>query len=174
MKVYLSPAGKTAVIVNGFLDRAKEEFGFDIAILLTDNAYTMKLYEKFADENVYIVSILNPLYGLLDYVPAVRRLVRQTLLFCPSPEMVILNSSGGTEKMTNIVKDAGDILALTCQVTRVFGVYDTSSKDVVFTKKPELDKQDELATVLADLEFMRKIKEEMDAYTNVDIDPSNL
>lgn len=169
MKAYLTPAGKTAIIVDGFLDRAKEEFGFDLAILLTDNAYTAKLYEKFADENVYIVPIYNPLYGLMDYKPAVQRLLRQTLLFCPDPELIIVNSSGGTEKMTNIIKDAGDILSLKYPVARVFGVYDVVSKDVIFTKKPVLEQEEELAAIEEELAFMRKLKEEMDDNSCLDI-----
>lgn len=169
MKIYLSPAGKTALNVEGFLDRAKEEFEFDLVILLTDSTYTTRLYEKFRNENVYIVSLAHPLYGLADYIPSVKRLVRQTLMFCPHPDLIVVNSSGGTEKMTNIVKDAADILSIDHKILRVFGVYDVVYGDVVFTMKPEIDRRDILEEVEAELERLRKIKEELDADTCLDI-----
>jgi hypothetical protein len=151
MRLYISPAGKTALLVDGFLNRAKEEFGFDLAILLTDSQYINRLYEKFSNENVVIVPISDPLYGSMDYLPTIRRLVKQALMFCPSPEIVVINSSGGTEKMTNIIKDTGDILALRFQVKRVFGIYDVLSKDVVFTVKPDIDKVIELEAIIDEL-----------------------
>lgn len=166
----MSPAGKTALLVGNFLDRPREEFNFDLAILLSDNAHTHKLYEKYIGENIIIVPVSNPYYGLLDYVPAVRRLVRQTLLFCPNPELIVLNSSGGTEKMTNIVKDAGDILSIKHNVLRVFGVYDTTSKDVIFTKKPVVDHRAELDSITADIDEMIRLKETLHGITSVDID----
>jgi len=151
MRLYISPAGKTALLVDGFLNRAKEEFGFDLAILLTDSQYINRLYEKFSNENVIIVPISDPLYGSGDYLPTLRRLIKQSLTFCPNPEGIVINSSGGTEKMTNIIKDAGDILALKFDVKRVFGIYDVLSKDVVFTLKPEIDKAMELEMIIDEL-----------------------
>jgi len=168
MRVYITPAGKTAVMVENFLDRPREEFGFDLAVFLSDNSYTNRLYEKFPKDNIIIIPISNPYFGLLDYVPTVRRIVRQTLLFCPDPEKIVINSSGGTEKMTNIIKDAGDILAVRYEVLRVFGVYDTVSKDVIFTEKPILDSAAELVTIGIELAEMRRIKEELHAVEHLD------
>jgi len=167
MKLYISPAGKTAVSVSGFLDRAKEEFGFDLAVLLTDTQYTSKLYEKFCNENVIIVPISDPLCGSMDYLPTIRRLVKQSLLFCPDPEIIVINSSGGTEKMTSIIKDAGDILSLRHPVRRVFGIYDVVSKDVIFTIKPEIDKETELDKIMEEIAITM---EEINATTSVDFD----
>ena len=151
MRLYISPAGKTALIVDGFLDRAKEEFGFGLSILLTDAQHINKLYDKFCNENVIIVPISDPLFGSMDYLPTVRRIVRQAIMFCPDPELIIVNSSGGTEKMTNIIKDAADIMALKYPVKRVYGIYDKVSKDVVFTVKPEVDKEFEIDSAIEEI-----------------------
>jgi len=167
MKLYISPAGKTAVAVDGFLDRAKEEFNFGLAILLTDCQYTTKLYDKFSNENVIIVPISDPLCGAVDYLPTVRRLVKQSMLFCPNPEIIILNSSGGTEKMTSIIKDAGDILALKYPVKRVFGIYDIVSRDVIFTVKPDIDRTAELNSAIEEVTITM---EEINGTTAMDFD----
>ena len=170
MRLYISPAGKTALAVDGFLDRAKEEFGFDIALLLTDSQYTARLYEKFSNENVIIVPISDPLCGAMDYIPTVKRIVRQSVLFCPNPEVIIVNSSGGTEKMTNIIKDAGDMLALHYPVKRVFGIYDIVSKDVIFTIKPDFNKDELMTSLITEL---RNTMEEFNA-TSVDVDQGRI
>lgn len=155
------------MLVDGFLDRAKEEFGFGIAILLTDSQYVSRLYDKFHNEGVIIIPISDPLYGTLDYIPTVRRLIREVLLFCPDPETIIVNSSGGTEKMTNIIKDSGDILSLKYPVRRVFGIYDVVSKDVIFTTKPELDKESELDSAIIEAS---STMEEINGIADMDFD----
>ena len=169
MKVYITPAGKTALLVTNFLERPKAEFGFDLAIMLSDTGYTNKLYEKYREENLLIVPISNPYFGDTDYLPTVRRLVKQTLTYVRDPELIIINSSGGTEKMTNIVKDAGDILGLKYEIMRVFGVYDTITKDVIFTIKPEVDHFKEITEITNDVNELFKLKERLDGNPSMDI-----
>lgn len=171
MRAYITPAGKTALAVENFLDRPREEFQFDIVIMLSNIGYVTPLYEKFHDENVVIVPISNPYFGQLDYIPAVRRLVRQTLLFVKSPELIVINSSGGTEKMTNIVKDAGDILELEYPVIRVFGVFDKNTRDVIFTQKPNLDKVGEFLAAQKEVDSILELKEKVNETVSMDVDP---
>lgn len=174
MKIYITPAGKTALFITNFLDRPREEFGFDLAVMLSDCAYVNDLYEKYKGESLLIIPISNPYFGVADYLPAVRRVVKQTLLFGSKPEQIVINSSGGTEKMTNIIKDAGDILALKYPVLRVFGVYDKTSKDVLFTIKPQFNVAEELASAEADAQFTLSLKEQLHGtHTSLDFDPES-
>lgn len=169
MKVYITPAGKTALLIGNFLDRPKEEFSFDLAVMLSDSAYTEDLYSQYSTENILIIPISNPYFGLVDYLPTVRRLVKQTLIFGANPSEIIVNSSGGTEKMTNIVKDAGDILALRYTIRRVFGVYDKNTKDVIFTEKPVFNPQEELDRISEDVKNILELKEKIYGSANMDL-----
>lgn len=169
MQIYITPAGKTALLIGNFLDRPKEEFGFDLAVMLSDSAYTEKLYEQYSTENILIIPISNPYFGVVDYLPTVRRLVKQTLIFGASPDNIIINSSGGTEKMTNIIKDAGDILAVKYSIKRVFGVYDRNTKDVVFTTKPQFDPQQEFGTIAEEVKTILELKEKLYGASNMDL-----
>ena len=172
MKVYITPAGKTALFITNFLERPKEEFGFDLAIMLSDSAYTNDLYEKYKGEVLSIIPIKNPYFGVVDYMPTVHRIIKQTLLFGANPEQIVINSSGGTEKMTNIIKDAGDILGLKYPILRVFGVYDKASKDVIFTTKPAFDAREVLSSVEMDVEFTLSLKEQLHGKSaDLDVDP---
>ena len=161
MKIYITPAGKTALFIANFLERPKEEFEFDLAVMLSDAAYTNDLYEKYKGENLLIIPMSSPYFGAIDYLPTVRRVVKQTLIYGGDPELIVVNSSGGTEKMTNIIKDSGDILELKYPVLRVFGVYDKNAKDVVFTHKPIFDAKSELELIQVDVESTLKLKEDL-------------
>ena len=144
MKVYITPAGKTALLASNFLERAREEFGFDIVILLADVNLANDLYNKFYRENLIVVPVSNPFFGNTDYLRTVRRIVKKVLLFCPEAEQIIINSSGGTEKMTSIIKDASDILSKKYPILRSWGVHDTISGEVIFTLKPDINPEKEL------------------------------
>ena len=156
MKIYVTPAGNTALKVDNFLDRAREEFGFDLAFLLTDADRAVKMYNKLFRDNVIIIPLPDPVLGMSDYIPTIRRIVRKIVQMCDEPELIILNSSGGTEKMTNIIKDVGSILETYFNVMRVWGVYDTILKDVVFSVKPVLDYEAEMSSALEDIASIRK------------------
>lgn len=144
MKLYITPAGKTALLASNFLERAREEFGFDIAILMVGSNMANEFYNKFYQENVIIIPISNPFFDNSDYLPVLRRIVKKTVLFCPNAEQVIINSSGGTEKMTSIIKDVSDVLSRRFNVLRVWGIFDSVGGDVIFTTKPEVDVEKEL------------------------------
>lgn len=152
MKLYITPAGKTALYIDNFLDRAKEEFGFDVAIILTDASKTNILYDKFCQDNVIIVAISDPCFGVSDYLPTIKRIVQTVLVFCPEAEEIIVNSSGGTEKMTSIVKDASDILGTIYPIKRAWGIYDVVTKDVVFVMKPAIDPNREMENIMQELD----------------------
>lgn len=131
-------------MANNFLERAREEFGFDIAILLVGSNMANDFYNKFYTENIIIVPIANPFFGNSDYIVTLRRIVKKVILFCPDPEQIIINSSGGTEKMTSIIKDVSDVLIRKFPVIRVWGIYDSVGGDVIFTTKPDVDTEKEL------------------------------
>ncbi len=132
-------------MANNFLERAREEFGFDIAILLVGSNMANDFYNKFYTENIIIVPIANPFFGNSDYKATLRRIIKKAILFCPNAEQVIINSSGGTEKMTSIIKDVSDVLSRKFPVIRVWGIYDSVGGDVIFTMKPNIDIEKELA-----------------------------
>ena len=170
MVVYVTPAGKTALHIDNFLDKPKEEFGIDLTVALTDIGYASALHEKYQKENLIVVPIYNPYFGQMDYVGAVRRLVKEVLLFGRRATLIVINSSGGTEKMTNIVKDAGEILQRLYPIKRVFGVYNRDAQEVVFTEKPNLDHGLEAALLAEEIDSLLSTKEKEDASSCVDID----
>jgi hypothetical protein len=170
VRVYITPAGKTALAISDILERPKEEFEFDLAVMLVDNVYISELYEKYQHYNLIIVPISNPYFGEIDYLPTIRRLAVQILLYAPSPKEVVINSSGGTEKMTNIIKDVGDILSTHHRVTRVFGVYDRNSREVIFTHKPTLNPKTEYDAVREEADSILKLQEELSGTNPLDFD----
>ena len=132
MKIYISPAGKTASKIEDFLARPRQEFGIDHAILFSSEENADGVRAKCPDATV--ITIANAYYGCKDYCNPIEEICRAALSF-PGASFII-NTSGGTEKMGSIVRAAGEILEDSVGIDRwVFAVYSQETKEVIFSTR---------------------------------------
>lgn len=148
MKLYITPLGKTASLQKDPLVAAKKQFNFDKVVGMTsDKLYfqiVSKLNKVYPDVEVSVYPISAVYSGNRDYYGHVQALASIVTHQLNKGDEVILNSSGGTEKMSCIIKDVKDILRHRgIKVTHVFGTVDIHTKEVLFTEVPEIDAKEE-------------------------------
>lgn len=156
MKLYITPGGMTASRTKDFLQPARERFGFDQSIVITSCDCIIPLYNALKKDSVNILALNNPLFGQEEYMSTIRKVVCIIINMQPAPEEIIINSSGGTEKLSSIIKDLAVVLAAKFKVTRVFGMYDKTLRAPIFTEVPHIDPDKEM---LLALDTVAKLKE---------------
>lgn len=157
MRLYITPAGMTASRTKDFLRPAKERFEFDKAIVITSCDCVVSLYNSLKHEHVNIFALTNPLYGQEEYLSTIRRVACVVLNMQPAPEEIIINSSGGTEKLSCIIKDLAQVLGTRFKVTRVFGIYNKIIKDPVFTEIPVINPDKEMLLALSTVKDLKEV-----------------
>lgn len=169
MRVYVTPGGKTATLSDDFLDKPKEEFNFDLAVILSSIELKDKIIKSCINHSVVVVEMLNPYYGDSDIEPVVRRLVKAILLFTGGNiDNVIVNTSGGTEKMALIVREVAQVMGVKYPISHVFGIYNKTLQEVIFTQLPKLDTVDILTSSIEDVEEELRLRKEIDFVKNMD------
>lgn len=160
MKIYITPAGKTACLIDDFLKTPFDEYRFDMAVVLCSSGHRSAILKKTEGYTTAVIEMQNPYFGSLDYLHIVRRVVSAVVsLSQDSPEHIIINSSGGTEKMSSIIKDVYSILNLRYTCSHVFGIYNTELKEVIFTECPKINSTEILNDQLRSLDLISKTRE---------------
>lgn len=157
MKLYITPAGMTASRTKDFLQPARERFGFDKAIVITSCDCVISLYNSLKHDRANILALTNPLYGQEEYLSTIRRITCLVLSMQPAPEEIIINSSGGTEKLSCIIKDLAQVLSARFNVTRVFGIYNKIMKEPIFTEIPVINSDKEMLLALDTVKDLKEV-----------------
>jgi len=146
--IYLTAAGQTALADNLFLNRIRNKFTIDAAVILTTGSYLEKMQTSigFSNQDIPIkyIPVTNPFTGNQDYVlllmdlfQAVQKLIEDNKFTGVS---ILLNASGGTTKMMLLVSDIANLLDVIYPVKTIWGF--KYNDDVTFTVKPRLDIQE--------------------------------
>lgn len=150
--VYISSAGKTAALSKNFLSRAKEEYKINAAILLSSSELAGSISENLGDLPTVLILINNALFGNDGAEDCVQRIVSAVVSIGSDVE-VIVNTSGGTEKMANIIKAAGSILGKMYKTRHIFGVYNKTIGSVIYTKVKPFEENKILLRAVSEAEL---------------------
>lgn len=140
--VYITPMGKSATKQKDALLEAMQQFHFtDLIIFTSSNLYFElmgNLFDKYPDTRIAICPITCPYSGNSDYVDLLHQLIK-AVEDVEGEKKIVLNSSGGTEKMSCIIKDLWYTLRQkNYDVRHVFGSMNTKTNEVVFTDCPDI------------------------------------
>ena len=133
MKVYITSIGKTGINCD-FLAPARDEFGFDHAVLLVSENHLPQIQELYPQQSLVVMTLQEIYSGNDNYVKHVKSLCLAAVALGAS--QCIVSTSGGTEKMACILRDAAELLARALPVQRVMGLFDKENKSVKFTTRP--------------------------------------
>lgn len=145
--IYIASVGQTAATQSHYWDDAKEYFKYTESILLCGKNLVDQV-GRFLDPNTNLVILESPFYGMEGYSKAVGAIVMQAvdlIVFyrkhgCELDEIVV-NTAGGTEKMSCIIKDAVDILKqIVPYVTHVWGA--RHGYKTIYTVKSNINAED--------------------------------
>lgn len=141
--LYITSLGKTASKQKDALAAARNIYQFDKVVAITSCSLYYKiaadLLMSFGEENIFVHSIKRPYSGSDDYLDEIGTLLKVIESMVKDEDEIVVNSSGGTEKMSCIIKDVSDILR--CQnykVKRIFGTSDIHTGEVIFTELPDI------------------------------------
>jgi len=142
--IYVASIGQTAANRRQYWADAKERFRYTESVVICGKNLVEQV-SRFLDHNCNLVIIDSPFHGRDGYVPAIKDVVKQVMDIVDFYEKmgqeideIVVNTSGGTEKMSCIIKDALDILReLFPYVTHVWG--STDGYQTVYTVKPKFD-----------------------------------
>lgn len=126
--LYIASIGQTAATKKQYWNDAREYFRYTESIVVCGKNLVENV-TRFLDANANLIVIDHPFRGMEDYAKTVDSIVTQAvdlIVFyrkrgCDLDEIVV-NTAGGTEKMSCIIKDAVDILKKIAPcVTHVWG-----------------------------------------------------
>lgn len=142
--LYVTSLGKTASKQEDALEAAKTIYQFDRVVAISSCSLYYKIVANlllsFGEENIFVHDIKHPYSGSSDYLDEVTILLNSIKSMAGKNDEIVINSSGGTEKMSCIIKDVSDILR--CQnykVKRIFGTRDIHTGEVIFTELPDIN-----------------------------------
>lgn len=143
--VYVTPLGKSATKKRNALLEAMQQFHFTNLIIFTSsNLYfelVGNLFRRYPDVEMSICPITCPFSGNDDYIDILNQLIR-SVEDIPGEKEIIINSSGGTEKMSCIIKDLCYTLKLkNYKIRHVFGSVSLQTDEVIFTEVPDIDER---------------------------------
>ena len=142
--IYVASIGQSAATKYHYWQDAKKRFNYSESVLICSSQLVDKV-SKFLDKNTNLIPIENAFYGNDDYKKYVKAIVKQVMDIVAFYENngqiideIIVNTSGGTEKMSCIIKDAVDVLKkLFPFVTHVYsGNY---GYETIYTIKPDIN-----------------------------------
>lgn len=128
-----------------FLSEIEAIFPFDQAILFTSKQLEEQIRSRYDQSHAgrySLVVIDNPFHGAEGYTQAVTDLYNKVMEISDGPSMdgMVINTSGGCEKMSLIIKDLADLLKLQYYtVNIIWGIYNNDTKEVTYTIKPTLE-----------------------------------
>ncbi len=143
--VYVTPLGKSATKQKDALLEAMQQFHFtDLVIFTSSNLYFEligNLFERYPDIGISICPITCPFSGNSDYMDILGQLI-QFVDKIEDPKEIIINSSGGTEKMSCIIKDLCYTLRQkNYNVKHVFGSVSLRTNEIIFTEVPDIERK---------------------------------
>ena len=142
--IYVASIGQTAALQRHYWDDAKAYFHYTESVIVCGQNLVEQA-SRFLDSNANLVVIQQQFRGADGYVGAVKDIAKQVMDIVDfyekmgqSIDEIVVNTAGGTEKMSCIIKDALDLLRrLFPYVTHVWG--STSGYQTVYTIKPKID-----------------------------------
>ena len=140
--IYVTPLGKSATKQKDALLEAKQQFNFtDLVVFTSSNLYfelVGNLLDRYPDIGINICPITCPHSGSSDYIDILNQLIKY-VEDIGADNKVIINSSGGTEKMSCIIKDLCYTLRQkNYKVRHVFGSVSLKTGEVIFTECPDI------------------------------------
>jgi hypothetical protein len=151
--IYVTSIGQTAATKRYYWDEAKEHFRYTESVVICGRNLVDQV-SRFLDHNANLVIIDHCFHGVDGYVGAVKDIVRQVLSIVDyynkmgqGIDEIVVNTAGGTEKMSCIIKDALDILYKFKErqddfpyITHVWGA--TNGYQSIYTVKPKIDAEE--------------------------------
>jgi len=145
--IYVASIGQTAATKKYYWRDAKERFRYTESVVICSKNLVEEV-SRFLDKNTNLIVVDSPFYGMDGYSKTVEMIVRQVMdivFFYRKKghdiDEIVVNTAGGTEKMSCIIKDAVDILKkLFTHVTHVWGA--TCGYETRYTVKPNIDVED--------------------------------
>lgn len=143
--VYITPMGKSATKQKDALLEAMQQFHFtDLIIFTSSNLYfelVGNLLERYPGVGISICPITCPFSGNTDYIDILNQLI-QLVEQIEKPDIIVINSSGGTEKMSCIIKDLCYTLRQkNYNVKHVFGSVSLRTNEIIFTEVPDIERK---------------------------------
>jgi len=141
--IYVASIGQTAATKHHYWTGAKERFKYNESVIVC-SASLLETVSRFLDKNANLVIVEKPFYGTCGYAAAVEDVVKQVMDIIAAHanngnmvDEIIVNTAGGTEKMSCIIKDAVDVIkGLFPYVTHVWGA--NRGYETVYTVKPNV------------------------------------
>lgn len=145
--VYVASIGQTAATKSYYWRDARERFRYTESVLICSKQLVESV-SRFLDKNANLIVVDSPFYGADGYVTVVKAIVKQVMAIVKAHEKrghwideIVVNTAGGTEKMSCIIKDAVDVLRrLFPYVTHVWGA--TNGYETAYTVKPTINLDD--------------------------------
>ncbi|MFA5071166.1 MAG: hypothetical protein WC511_02235 [Candidatus Pacearchaeota archaeon] len=147
--LYIVSTGITASKRHNFLQHAEETFCFKEAIVFCGENIVDEISLQLKP-NTSLVTISNPFHGTDDYLSTLRKLFKQVRIIlkkCAKSgntiEEILVNTSGGTEKMSCIMHDLIEIMKhydLAPVITHIWCGVDGYTP--VYTTKPKIILED--------------------------------
>lgn len=142
--IYVASIGQTAATKRYYWNDARERFRYTESVLICSKQLVEPV-SRFLDKNANLIIVDSPFYGGDGYVSVVKAIVKQVMSIVKNHEKkgkwideIVVNTAGGTEKMSCIIKDAVDVLRrLFPYVTHVWGA--TNGYETTYTVKPKID-----------------------------------
>jgi hypothetical protein len=142
--LYVASIGQSAAKHRRYFRDAKRYFNFDESIYFVCEQLKDEII-PYLDKNSNLVVVKHPFSGNGDYLSLVKELVKQVLDILKFYEKhgqcldeIIVNTAGGTEKMSLIIKDAVDVIKkIFPYVTQVWG--GNVGYETTYTRKPNID-----------------------------------
>lgn len=176
--IYVASVGQTAALNRYYWDDAKEYFKYTESVIICGKNLVSKV-SHFLDPNTNLVVIDNPFVGMEGYAKAVEDIVKQVLDIIViyrkggyDIDEVVINTAGGTEKMSCIIKDAVDIIKkIFPYVTHVWGATDgyktrytvkssINAKDIIEKYQPRLTGEEPLSPQIIKPEPSKPVAQE--------------
>lgn len=162
--IYVASIGQTAATKKHYWFDAKARFKYTESVIVC-SAALLEQVSRFLDPNANLIVIQNPFHGTGDYTRAVEDIVRQVMDIIAAHsakqrmvDEVIVNTAGGTEKMSCIIKDAVDVIKqMFPYVTHVWG--GRVGYETIYTVKPNINVDDIKAKVEA--KYTKKTEEKI-------------
>jgi len=145
--LYVGSVGQTAALHRNLWEDAKRMFKYDEAIMLCSENFKDDAI-KLMDASCNLVLMNSQFHGAENFKDTVVDMVKQVMDIVKSRDKrglpiptVVINTAGGTEKMSCIMKDVVEVLKrLLPDVKHIWGA--RPGYETVYTVKPELDLND--------------------------------
>jgi len=152
--LYISNIGQMACFNEFVWINARKEFNYTESIFIVSSGLESEA-RKYIDENSHVIILAHPFHGTEYYEKYIDKIVKTVVTIINDYrrsgldiEEIIINTAGGTEKMSLIIKDCVEILNdIHPNVRQIWGAFAGTTS--IYTEKPNIDSKSKSNEILA-------------------------